>query len=88
MENPIKVDDLGVPLFLATSIFLFSSLYSHNVRPSSHQVAPPEGQDEHWRHKLREFMQTALMESHLLEPPAVFVWRGGKDMFGMSLGNL
>ena len=28
MENPIKMDDLGVPLFLETSTFLFSSTES------------------------------------------------------------
>ena len=26
MENPIKMDDLGVPLFLETPIYIFSKL--------------------------------------------------------------
>ena len=31
MENPIKVDDLGVPLFLETSILLLSNLGFHGT---------------------------------------------------------
>ena len=27
MENPIKIDDLGVPLFLETPIFLYFLIY-------------------------------------------------------------
>ena len=27
MENPIKMDDLGVPLFLETSIYIYTYIY-------------------------------------------------------------
>ena len=32
MENPIKMDDLGVPLFLETSIYVY---VVHNMIPAS-----------------------------------------------------
>jgi len=34
MENPIKMDDLGVPLFSETSIYLFV-FFSLGLRPKS-----------------------------------------------------
>ena len=33
MENPIKMDDLGVPLFSETSIYRHPSVVSHNYTP-------------------------------------------------------
>ncbi len=29
MENPIKMDDLGVPLFLETPIYIYIILYNY-----------------------------------------------------------
>ena len=38
MENPIKIDDLGVPLFLETPIWGFMLKYTHGAvgKPQLH----------------------------------------------------
>ena len=33
MENPIKMDDLGVPLFLETPIYIYIQIYATSLKP-------------------------------------------------------
>ena len=40
MKNSIKIDDLGVPLFLETPIFTFSKPQFEIMWFSQHQVGP------------------------------------------------
>ena len=45
MENPIKMDDLGVPLFSETSIF--DVVQYENMTINYHTCDPPIPQDMH-----------------------------------------
>ena len=40
MENPIKMDDLGVPLFLETPIYIVIILISGQILVTSRDVGP------------------------------------------------
>ena len=43
MENPIKMDDLGVPLFSETAIsFYMYRIYKHNVSTSQLRLGCPD----------------------------------------------
>ena len=48
MENPIKMDDLGVPLFLETPIYTFSTcLVKQNIHPK--RASPWLSHFEDWK---------------------------------------
>ena len=40
MENPIKIDDLGVPLFLETPIYVGEEKRPSNLHPAIEPIRP------------------------------------------------
>ena len=42
MENPIKIDDLGVPLFFETTIYFAQVLFFHSQNSLNHKSEIPK----------------------------------------------
>ena len=51
MENPIKMDNLGVPLFLETPIYVYIYIYDFFVYPSTEKKT--ESLHVLFRHEIR-----------------------------------